>query len=205
MGSPEIPIAESLAATAIIPSLLAITFIVAFTVTLILLIRKKRNSQETLIEAEANYSTIGPPMPPVRIERNMSYEQRAVHTEATDTNSFMEANNSVVLDDIGLQQLLVLHEPGTESIPKRNLTVNNTSLEGEPLPTEYESTSEGESNTQEYYDQDQPRGNITGATRRVTHTTEMASNPAYGTDVSIAPEIETQSNLAYEHSHPRMT
>ena len=80
MGSPEIPIAESLAATAIIPSLLAITFIVAFTVTLILLIRKKCNSQETLIEAEANYSTIGPPMPTVRIERNMSYEQRAVHT-----------------------------------------------------------------------------------------------------------------------------
>ena len=204
MGSPEIAIAESLAATAIIPSLLAITFIVAFTVTLILLIRKKRNSQETLIEAEANYSTIGPPMPPVRIERNMSYEQRAVHTEETDTNSFMEANNSVVLDDIGLQQLLVLHEPGTESIPKRNFTVNNTSLEGEPLPTEYESTSEGESNTHEY-DQDQPRGNITGATRTVTHTMEMASNPAYGTDVSIAPEVETQSNLAYEHSHPRMT
>ena len=99
---------------------------------------------------------------------------------------------------------LFTHKPGTESIPKRNLTVNNTSLEGEPLPTEYESTSEGESNTQEY-DQDQPRGNITGATRTVTHTTEMASNPAYGTDVSIVPEVETQSNLAYEHSHPRMT
>ena len=186
MGSPEIPIAELLAATAIIPSLLAITFIVAFTVTLILLIRKIRNSQtsETLTRAEANYSTIGPPMPPVRIERNMSYEERAIHAEVsnpTDTNNFMEANNSVVLDNINLQ--LMLHESGT---PTRNLTVNNMSFQGETLPTEHESTPESESNTQEYRFH-QPRATVTGGTKI----------EAYGNNIDIAPEIQAQGNVAY--------
>ena len=35
--------------------------------------------------------------------------------------------------------------------------------------------------------------------------TQIVANPAYGTDVSIAPEVQTQANLAYEQSHARTT
>ena len=33
--------------------------------------------------------------------------------------------------------------------------------------------------------------------------TQIVANPAYGT--SIAPEVQTQANLAYEQSRARMT
>ena len=39
----------------------------------------------------------------------------------------------------------------------------------------------------------------------ITPCTQMVLNPAYGTDVSIAHEVQTQANLAYhEQSHARM-
>ena len=39
----------------------------------------------------------------------------------------------------------------------------------------------------------------------MTPYTQMVPNPAYGTDVSIVHEVQTQANLAYhKQSHARM-
>ena len=77
---------------------------------------------------EANYSTVGPPLPPIRIERNMSYEEKVIHTdnryhltvEHDTSNTCVEANIVNVL-----QSQLVLNESAeTNFIPTRNSTVN---------------------------------------------------------------------------------
>ena len=82
MGS-TVPKAETVAAITSVTSLLALIFMAAFAMILILLVRKRchrnRNNQGTPMPApEANYSTVGPPL---RIERNMSYEEKVIHTD----------------------------------------------------------------------------------------------------------------------------
>ena len=44
-----------------------------------------------------------------------------------------------------------------------------------------------------------------GSSNESAMATQIVANPAYGTDVSIAPEVQTQANLAYGQSHARMT
>ena len=73
---------------------------------------------------EANYSTVGPPLPPVRIERNMSYEERVIQTDNysiggrdTSNSSFVEPNNNANLDNTLQSQLLLNESPVTGSVP----------------------------------------------------------------------------------------
>ena len=128
---------EILTAITYVTSLLTLVFLVAFTATLIILlvhIRCHRNhsNRGTLMQTpEANYSTVGPPLPPVRIERNMSYEERVIQTDNhfivghdTSSDSFVEANNNADLDNT-LQSQLVLNESAeTGSVPTNTSIIN---------------------------------------------------------------------------------
>lgn len=130
--------AEALTAITYVTSLLALIFLVAFTATLIILLvhlqcHRNHSNHGTLMQTpEANYSTVGPPIPPVRIERNMSYEERVIQTDnhsivghMHDTsNCFTEANDNADLDNT-LQSQLVLNESAeTGSVPTNTSIIN---------------------------------------------------------------------------------
>ena len=71
----ETPTAGMLAVIITIPSLFALILVVALTIyTAIIVLVIKRNNQGT--RAESYYSTVGPPLPPIKIDKNMSYEGR---------------------------------------------------------------------------------------------------------------------------------
>ena len=70
----EMPTAGVLAVIIIILSLFALILVVALTTTIIVIVNKKCNSQSQGIRDEVYYSTVGPPLPPVKMEKNMSYE-----------------------------------------------------------------------------------------------------------------------------------
>ena len=70
----EMPTAGVLAVIIIILSLFALILVVALTTTIIVIVNKKCNSQSQGIRDEVYYSTVGPPLPPVKIEKYMSYE-----------------------------------------------------------------------------------------------------------------------------------
>ena len=234
------PSIDSKARTAItyVTSLLALVFMAAFTATLIILLvhiqcRRNHSNHGTLMQTpEANYSTVGPPLPPIRIERNMSYEERVIQTDnhsivGHDTsNSFVEANDNADLDNT-LQSQLVLNESvETGSVPTNTSIVNMLLLQRsdtETLPPECESTtSDSESitervaylhNTQNALDNVTiPRDHGIQTQENIAYdrqfelqdlgssneeTARMVANPAYGTDVAIVPEVQTQTNLAY--------
>ena len=88
--------ARTLAAITSVTSLLALIFLVAFTVTLVLLLHIQRhkncNNQGTPIQApEANYSTVNLPLPPDRI---MSEKNQAYGYLESQAASFTMADNS---------------------------------------------------------------------------------------------------------------
>ena len=91
--------AHALAAITSVTSLLALIFLVAFTVTLVLLLHirchKNCNNQGTPIQAPgANYSTVNPPLPPVILDRIMSEKKQAYGYLETQVASFTMADNS---------------------------------------------------------------------------------------------------------------
>ena len=96
--------AHALAAIASVTSLLALIFLVAFTVTLVLLLHirchKTCNNQGTPIQCqapEANYSTVNPPLPPlppVILDRIMSEKNQPYGYLESQASSFTMADNS---------------------------------------------------------------------------------------------------------------
>ena len=88
--------------TAVITSVtssLALIFLVAFTVTLVLLLHirchKNCKNQGTPIQApEANYSTVNPPLPPVILDRIMSKKNKPYGYLESQAASFTMADNS---------------------------------------------------------------------------------------------------------------
>ena len=225
---------------------------VAFTMTLLLLVRKQCCSNEGALtqapEAMATYSTVGPPLLPVRIERNMSYEGGVVQTDShhhivamgqhDTSNTVVEASNAD-FDNMAFQsQSLVLHESSeTGPVPTSTSIVNmllpQSGNDTESFQTDGHESTTSESVTQETvaYLHDTIHGNVAILHDHGILTEEnvayngqlkvdlldlgtshkdasqmVAQNPAYGTDVAIAPEVDTQANLAHglSESHARM-
>ena len=90
---------HALAAIASVTSLLALIFLVAFTVTLVLLLHirchKNCKNQGTPIQAPgANYSTVNPPLPPVILDRIMSEKNKPYGYLKSQAASFTMADNS---------------------------------------------------------------------------------------------------------------
>ena len=128
-------------------SSLALIFLVAFTVTLILLVhirchRNCRKSQRIpIVQApEATYSTVRPPLPPVRVERNMSYEERVIHKDNHPTVGH-EADG---INTLQSQLVLNIISAETGSIPTTNLLVpqGGNNIESLDLTTEHVSITE---------------------------------------------------------------
>ena len=165
-----------------IPSLFALILVVAFTTTSIVLIIKKIKWTNRGTRAESYYSTVGPPLPPVKIEKNMSYEVRL--------EPWRVANTEVDYDDKSVQpDTSNLHHQ--HSVPVTVTTTENTAY-GTNVATAPEiQAEENVAYNFEIDDSPSPPQNS-----QSLHE-EMISSPAYATNISIAPEIETQTNLAY--------
>lgn len=224
---------------------------VAFTMTLLLLARKQCCSNEGVLtqasEAMATYSTVVPPLLPVRIERKMSYEEGVVQTDSHHhtvamgqhdaSNTLVEASNAD-FDNMAFQsQSLVLHESSeTGPVPTSasivNMLLPQSGNYTESFRTDGHESTTSESVTQETvaYLHDTIHGNVAILRDHRIQTEEnvlyngqfkvdlldlgtshkdasqMVANPAYGTDVAIAHEVDTQANLAYglSESHARM-
>ena len=171
---------------------------------------------------EPTYSTVGPPLPPVRIKKHMSYEARVIHTD-----NYLTAGHDT--DGIEtLQSQYVLNESAeTDYIPIRTLTANMLLPQGgnniETLTIEHALITESEAHVHEtnvavpqaldygikteenvaYNGQFELQD--LGSSNENAMATQIVANPACGTGVSIAPEVQTQANLAYEQSHTRTT
>ena len=90
---------HALAAITSVTSLLALIFLAAFTMTLVLLLHiqchKNCNNQGTPIQTpEANYSTVNPPLPPVILDRIMSEKNKPYGYLESQVASFTMADNS---------------------------------------------------------------------------------------------------------------
>ena len=94
----ETPTVAILAAITSVTSSLALIFLIAFVITLILLVHTRchKSDQGTPVEApEANYSTISLPLPPVRKEGIVSEKNKAYgYLESQTAASFAMADNS---------------------------------------------------------------------------------------------------------------
>ena len=95
------PAAESSGVPAVIitiPSLICLALLVTLTTTTIVLVCKRWNNQGT--RAEAYYTTVGPPLPPAKLEKNQSYEGnleslRIANTEDDQTTVIVTTNEDV--------------------------------------------------------------------------------------------------------------
>ena len=57
-----------------IPSLLALVILIVLPTVIIIILIYNRRSTKQGTQAEACYSTVGPPLPPAKLEKNVSYE-----------------------------------------------------------------------------------------------------------------------------------
>ena len=194
MVNSEMPTAGILAVIITIPSLFALILVVALTTTIIVLVIK-RNNRGT--RAESYYSTVGPPLPPIKIDKNMSNEGRL--------EPWRIANTEVDYDDRSLQPVDKICDNSTSdsdtssvhhqhSVPVTVTTTENTAY-GTNIATAPEIRAE-ENVAYNYEISADPSGPRHSQSSR-EDAPEMIPNPAYATNVSIAPEIGTQTNVAY--------
>ena len=214
----EISKPETLTAITSVTSSLALIFMIAFSVTLIILLvfiryHRNHNSQgTTTIQApEATYSTIGPPLPPVRIKKHMSYEARIIHTDnhltaGHDTDGINTLQSQRVLNESAETDYIpVTTSTANMSLPQggnnvETLTTENVSIIDEsevhvhetnvavPQALDYGiQTEENVAYNGQFELQD------LGPSNKNVMDTQIVANPAYGT---IALEVQTQANLA---------
>ena len=112
MINSETPTAGMLAVIITIPSLFALILVVALTTTIIVLVIK-RNNRGT--RAESYYSTVGPPLPPIKIDKNMSYEG------SSRLEPWRVANTEVDYDDRSLQPVDKICDYSTSDSDTSNL------------------------------------------------------------------------------------
>ena len=184
----ETPTAGVLAVIITIPSLFALILVVAFTTTSIVLIIKKIKWTNRGTRAESYYSTVGPPLPPVKIDKNMSYEGRLKPWRIANTEVDYD-NKSVQPDTSSLH-----HQ---HSVPVNVTTINENTAYGTNVATAPE--IQAEENVAYNFEIDDSPSPPRNSQSFHKDAPEMLSNPAYATNISIAPEIGTQTNVAYVH------
>lgn len=166
----EILTAGVLAVTISIPSLFGLTLLVALTTTLIVLVHKKSKNQRA--QAEAYYSVVGPPLPPVKTEKKWSYE-----------GNFKPLRIANIKHDID--------DNSDHFLTENNSTESDTSIYRQPnvIITTYHNNTATASEVQ-------TEENV-AYSHELLDTIE---NVAYGTNIAIAPEIQVEENVAYSRN-----
>ena len=100
---------------------------------------------------------------------------------------------------IAIHQISDENDNTVNDIPSTNpnLDIASTHLVGTDLPLDVDTDTAENLNDELRI----PSPNITeNVSYQPTTSFSQERNPAYGTNVAIAPEIETSENIAYEHS-----
>ena len=164
-----------------IPSLLALVILIVLpTIIIIILICNRRIKQRT--QAEAYYSTVGPPLLPVRLEKNRSYEGNLESLRIINKKQCHDIDNSDQFCEKITEKCTdtnVNHQPTDSKIV--TIPVNENVAY---CPTNTATATNPEILTEE---------NVAYSQKLV----ETNENIAYGTNIAIAPEIQTEENVAY--------
>ena len=166
-----------------IPSLLALMMIVLTTTIIVILVHKRRTYMQGT-QDETYYSTVGPPLPPANLEKNMSYggnleylriaDKEQCHHDTDDSDQFYEKITEKCADTS-------IHHQPTDSEQIVTAPVNENAAY---CPTSTATAVDPEIQTEE---------NVAYSQKLV----EANENIAYGTNIAIAPEIQTEENVAY--------
>lgn len=174
MMNPEILTTGVLAVIITIPSLFALMLLVAWTATTIVLVHKRRTKQGA--QAEAYYSTVGPPLPPAKLERNKSYEGSLESLRNTNKEHDIDNNSDQFYDKImedNCTDTSIHHQPTEIVTTNDNVAYYHTNTATAPEIQSEENVAYSH-----------------------TELVDITKNVAYGTNIAIASEIQVEENVA---------
>ena len=167
----------SLAVIITIPSLFGLILLVALTTAAIVLVCKRWNNQGT--RAEAHYSTVGPPLPPAKLEKNQSDEGNLESLRIANTKDDIDNDSDHFYDEIA----------------KNTSTDTNMHHQTTVVVTTDENIA--------YYCTNTATASEIQTGENVAYSCKLhdtIENIAYRTNIAIAPEIQVEENMAYSHS-----
>ena len=170
MMNSEILTTGVLAVIIIIPSLFSLMVLIALTTIIIILVHKRRTKQGT--QAEAYYSTVGPPLPPAKLERNRSYEGSLESLRIANKENNIDNNSDRFYDKITCTDTSIHYQPIEIVTTNANRAYYHTNTATAP--------------------EIQPEENVAYSHTELIDTTE---NVAYGTNIAIAPEIHVEEKV----------